>query len=63
MTTRKPIPTPNRTISLAEVNQQTANEVIRFIYDINNDDKNIIPEQRTPIKLLINSEGGDVLCF
>ena len=28
--------TPNRTISLAEVNQQTANEVIRFIYDINN---------------------------
>ncbi len=42
------------------MNQQTANEVIRFIYDINNDDKNITPEQRTPIKLLINSEGGDV---
>jgi len=60
MTTRKPTPTPNRTISLAEVNQQTANEVIRFIYDINNDDKNITHEQRTPIKLLINSEGGDV---
>ena len=58
MTTKKL--TPNRTISLAEVNQQTANEVIRFIYDINNDDKNTTPEQRTPIKLLINSEGGDV---
>ena len=34
-------PIPNRTISLSEVTQQSANEVIRFIYDINNEDKNI----------------------
>lgn len=60
MVAKKPIPTPNRTISLAEVTQQTANEVIKFIYDTNNDDKNLVIEQRTPIKLLINSEGGDV---
>jgi ATP-dependent Clp protease protease subunit len=57
-TTRKPAPTPNRIISLAEVTQQSANDVIKFIYEVNNEDKN--KKQRTPIKLLINSEGGDV---
>ena len=60
MVAKKPTLTPNRTISLSEVTQQSANEIIRFIYDINNEDKNIETEQRTPIKLLINSDGGDV---
>ena len=60
MVAKKPTLTPNLTISLSEVTQQSANEIIRFIYDINNEDKNIETEQRTPIKLLINSDGGDV---
>ena len=53
-TTRK-TPVPNRIISLAEVTQQSANDVIKFIYEVNNEDKSL--KQRTPIKLLINSEG------
>jgi ATP-dependent Clp protease protease subunit len=57
-TTTRKTPVPNRIISLAEVTQQSANDVIKFIYEVNNEDKN--KKQRTPIKLLINSEGGDV---
>jgi len=60
MTTKKQIPVPNRSISLSEVTQQSANEIIRFIYDINNEDKNLTLDQRSPIKILINSDGGDV---
>jgi ATP-dependent Clp protease protease subunit len=60
MTTKKQIPVPNRSISLSEVTQQSANEIIRFIYDINNEDKNLDPDQRSPIKIIINSDGGDV---
>jgi len=60
MTTKKQIPVPNRSISLSEVTQQSANEIIRFIYDINNEDKNLTLDQRSPIKIIINSDGGDV---
>jgi ATP-dependent protease ClpP protease subunit len=60
MTTRKPTPPPNRSISLSEVTLQSSNEIIRFIYDINNDDKNLTPDKRSPIKIIINSDGGDV---
>lgn len=60
MTTKKPIPLPNRSISLSEVTLQSSNEIIRFIYDINNEDKNLTLDQRSPIKILINSDGGDV---
>jgi len=60
MTTRKPIPPPNRSISLSEVTLQSSNEIIRFIYDINNEDKNLTLDQRSPIKIIINSDGGDV---
>ena len=53
MTTRKPTPPPNRSISLSEVTLQSSNEIIRFIYDINNEDKNLDPDQRSPIKIII----------
>ena len=50
----------NRNITLAEVTQQSANDVIRAIYDANTEDKKLAIEKRTPINLIINSEGGDV---
>ena len=52
--------TQNRNITLAEVTQQSANEIIRFIYEMNEEDKKLTLKKRTPIKLIINSEGGDV---
>jgi ATP-dependent Clp protease protease subunit len=51
---------PNRNITLAEVTQQAANDVIRAIYDANTEDQKLAIEKRTPINLIINSEGGDV---
>jgi ATP-dependent Clp protease protease subunit len=51
---------PNRNITLAEVTQQAANDVIRAIYDANTEDQKLAVEKRTPINLIINSEGGDV---
>jgi ATP-dependent Clp protease protease subunit len=50
----------NRNITLAEVTQQSANDVIRAIYDANTEDQKLVAEKRTPINLIINSEGGDV---
>jgi ATP-dependent Clp protease protease subunit len=52
--------TQNRNITLAEITQQSANDVIRFIYEMNLEDKKLPIERREPIKLIINSEGGDV---
>lgn len=52
--------TPNRNITLAEITQQSANDVIKFIYEMNSEDQKLTVERRTPIKLIINSEGGDV---
>ena len=52
--------TQNRNITLAEITQQSANDITRFIYEMNEEDKNLVIEKRTPIKLIINSEGGDV---
>jgi ATP-dependent Clp protease protease subunit len=51
---------PNRNITLAEITQQSANEVIRFIYDANTEDQKLPVDKRTPINIIINSEGGDV---
>jgi ATP-dependent Clp protease protease subunit len=50
----------NRNITLAEITQQSANEIIRFIYDANIEDQKLTVEKRTPINIIINSEGGDV---
>jgi hypothetical protein len=42
--------TQNRNITLAEITQQSANEVIRFIYEMNEEDRGILLEKRIPIK-------------
>lgn len=50
----------NRNITLAEITQQSANDVIRSIYDANTEDQKLPVDKRTPISIIINSEGGDV---
>ena len=52
----------NRNITLAEITQQSANEVIRFIYDANTEDQKLAVEKRTPINIIINSP-LDLLIF
>ena len=39
----------NRNITLAEITQQSANDVIRAIYDANTEDQKLAVEKRTPI--------------
>jgi ATP-dependent Clp protease protease subunit len=51
---------PNRNITLSEVTLQSSNDIIRAIYDFNIEDKNKTIATRTPIILIINSDGGDV---
>lgn len=48
----------SRVVTLGEIDTETANEVIQLIYDINEEDNK--KTQREPIKLIINSGGGDV---
>ena len=50
----------NRNITIAEITQQSANDVIRAIYDANTEDQKLPVDKRTPINLIVNSEGGDV---
>jgi hypothetical protein len=44
----------NRNITLAEVTQQAANDVIRAIYDANTEDQKLAVKKRTPIKLILD---------
>lgn len=48
----------SRIITLGEIDQETSNEVIQLIYEINDED--IKKTQKDPIKLIINSTGGEV---
>jgi ATP-dependent Clp protease protease subunit len=50
----------SRVITLGEINNENACEVIGLIYEINTEDKNKAEENREPIKLILNSSGGDV---
>lgn len=50
----------SRVISLGYIDDESANEVIKTIYEINLIDAEIEPEQRPPINLIINSPGGEV---
>jgi ATP-dependent Clp protease protease subunit len=50
----------SRNLVLGEINEETANEIIGLIYDINDEDETTDASHRTPIKLIINSPGGDV---
>jgi len=48
----------SRTITLGEIDSESANDIIQLIYDINDED--IGKTQVEPIKLIINSFGGEV---
>lgn len=50
----------SRVVSLGYIDDESANEVIKTIYEINLIDAEIEPEQRLPINLIINSPGGEV---
>ena len=63
----KPLRTPqrkqeylSRIITLGEINNESACEVIGLINEINREDKNKAEENREPIKLILNSPGGNV---
>ena len=50
----------SRVITLGEIDNETACEVIGLIHEINNEDKNKASENRDPIKFVLNSPGGTV---
>lgn len=50
----------SRVITLGEINSESANEVIRAIYEINMEDYDVKSENREFIQLILNSPGGDV---
>ena len=50
----------SRVITLGEITSEAACEVIGLIHEINNEDKNKAEENRDPIKLILNSPGGNV---
>ena len=55
---RKDSPKLSRVIAIGDIEIDNVNEVIEVIYDINeSDDKKT---QKEPIKLIVNSPGGDV---
>jgi ATP-dependent Clp protease protease subunit len=48
----------SRIVTLGEINSETANDIIRLIYEINEEDGE--KAQAEPIKLIINSLGGEL---
>lgn len=50
----------SRVITLGDIDNEKACEVIGLIHEINNEDKNKIKENREPIKFILNSPGGTV---
>lgn len=50
----------SRVITLGEITNEAACEVIGLIYEINNEDRNKAEENRDPIKFILNSPGGNV---
>jgi ATP-dependent Clp protease protease subunit len=51
-------PRLSRTITLGEIDSESANDIIQLIYDINDED--VGKTQVEPIRLIINSFGGEV---
>lgn len=49
-----------RIITLGDITKENSCDVIRFIYDVNEEDRNKPVNKRDPIKLVINSSGGEV---
>jgi len=49
-----------RVLVLGEITNENICEAMEAIYEINNEDKNKEADKREPIKLILNSPGGDV---
>lgn len=49
-----------RIITLGEITNESVCDAIGEIYEINNEDKNKESDKREPIKLILNSPGGEV---
>ena len=50
----------SRIITLGEITNGNICEAIESIYEVNNEDKNKDSDKREPIKLILNSPGGEV---
>ena len=50
----------SRIVTLGEITNENICEAIEAIYEINDQDKNKDADKREPIKLILNSPGGDV---
>lgn len=50
----------HRIITLGDINEENTNDIIQFIHEINQVDAGKNEEKREPIKLIVNSYGGDV---
>jgi ATP-dependent Clp protease protease subunit len=55
---KKPNKPTGRIISLGDIETDNVNEIIEIIYEINEED--VKKTQKEPIKLIVNSPGGDV---
>lgn len=49
-----------RIITLGEITNENICDAIEKIYEVNDEDEKIDPDKRKPIKLILNSPGGDV---
>ena len=50
----------NRIITLGDIDEENANDIIQFIHEINYLDAGKAEKKREPIILIINSYGGDI---
>jgi len=50
----------HRIISLGDINDENTNEIIQFICEANHVDEGKDIDKREPVKLIINSYGGDI---
>ena len=50
----------SRIITLGEITNENICDAIEKIYEVNEEDTKIDPDKRKPIKLILNSPGGDV---
>lgn len=50
----------NRLLMLSEIEERDINKIIEAIYQFNEDDEEIDVEKRSPIKIILKSEGGSM---
>lgn len=55
---KQQLPQQSRTVTLGTINAEEVNDIIRLIYDINDEDTG--KQKVEPIRLIINSFGGEV---